>query len=366
MPLEIPRFTISREDDVYQAFPDVVLTRSGRLLATWRASLGHVPRNFTDIYLMHSDDDGATWEDRRILHSGPHMPWEHGEEAPEGWWSYNCPRLTALPDGRIVAICDRLPRQGEAGGGDAQATNWLWLSEDNGDTWSQPYETEVLGIVPDRIVVLSDGMWICGTTWTVEEPVTHPVQFLWRSTDEGQSWQGPITVADVPGLQLCEGSFLELEDGTLVCMLRENSGEGLPGFKTFSPDGGLTWEEPRETLLFGCHRPVMGLLESGNILTTYRCSPGSGPLGRGMKPYFQACLQSVESLLAPEPAEQSGRILTLDHDRNPQPDTGYSGWLQLPDGRILVVYYIKDDAPMAQIRGCWLTEEDFVLSELTE
>ena len=41
------------------------------------------------------------------------------------------------------------------------------------------------------------------------------------------------------------------------------------------------------------------------------------------------------------------------------PDQGYSGWVNLPDGRIFVVNYIRDDGPMAQIRGYFFTEQEF-------
>jgi sialidase-1 len=42
-------------------------------------------------------------------------------------------------------------------------------------------------------------------------------------------------------------------------------------------------------------------------------------------------------------------------------DTGYSGWVQFPDGEIYVVNYIVDDAPKGQIRGYSLRKEDFLL-----
>ena len=58
--------------------------------------------------------------------------------------------------------------------------------------------------------------------------------------------------------------------------------------------------------------------------------------------------------------KQSGAILPLDHDHSPRADTGYTGWVVLPDGvTIFVVNYIVDDAPMAQIRGYYLYERMF-------
>jgi hypothetical protein len=59
------------------------------------------------------------------------------------------------------------------------------------------------------------------------------------------------------------------------------------------------------------------------------------------------------------------RILPLDFDRSPESDTGYTGWVQFPDGEIYVVNYIMDDAPKAQIRGYSLRLEDFLLPTTT-
>jgi len=55
-------------------------------------------------------------------------------------------------------------------------------------------------------------------TWRVNTTVTD---------DEGESWEGPFTVAGDPELQLCEPDVLQLPTGELVCFLREDSRQGL-------------------------------------------------------------------------------------------------------------------------------------------
>ena len=56
--------------------------------------------------------------------------------------------------------------------------------------------------------------------------------------------------------------------------------------------------------------------------------------------------------------------MPLDFDRSPKSDTGYSGWVQFPDGEIYIVNYIVDDAyDSAQIRGYSLRPEAFALPE---
>ena len=64
-----------------------------------------------------------------------------------------------------------------------------------------------------------------------------------------------------------------------------------------------------------------------------------------------AFLEPVDSALATQKGEQKGAVLPLDLDASPFADSGYTGWVEYERGRFLVVNYINDDAPMAQIRG---------------
>ena len=67
----------------------------------------------------------------------------------------------------------------------------------------------------------------------------------------------------------------------------------------------------------------------------------------------------MDSAAAAKTADQKGVILPLDHDRSEYSDSGYSGWVVLPDGSIYVVTYIVDDAPTAQVRAYKFTEDEF-------
>jgi sialidase-1 len=136
--------------------------------------------------------------------------------------------------------------------------------------------------------------------------------------------------------------------------MRENSRRGWPAFKSLSRDGGRSWAGPYETLMGGAHRPTAGLLPSGRILVTYRYFPGGGGWRR-LNTF--AYIEEVESALEPDPSRQAGALLPLDHDRSPAADSGYTGWVVLPDRvTIFVVNYIVDDAPRAQIRGYYVYE----------
>jgi len=54
------------------------------------------------------------------------------------------------------------------------------------------------------------------------------------------------------------------------------------------------------------------------------------------------------------------RILELHNDRHSsRGDFGYSGWIQLPDGRAFCVVHYKGDAPYSYVEGVWIEESDF-------
>ena len=157
--------------------------------------------------------------------------------------------------------------------------------------------------------------------------------------------------------------MLPLGDGVIACFLRENSGLGRDAHKVLSFDDGKSWSEPIRFPLPGCHRPVAGWLQNGQVLITHRyMQGGDGWVGYWTQNVF-AALTDRESVLALRRSDARTRILPLDYDRSPQSDLGYTGWVQFADGEIYVVNYIMDDAPKAQIRGYSLSMDDLLLEQ---
>ena len=354
----IEKHIVSRDDSIYEAFPDVALTRSGKLVCVFAECTHHRDRGYTQIALTTSVDRGRTWLPKRPLCDAL-----RGDPKTDPWW--NCPRISALSDGRLAVMCDRIAGREQHIGG--EQSNRLWLSEDEGETWGDPLVTPAYGIVPDQLVELRSGphrgRWVVAAharLGTAEVPLWS--QRCWLTDDEGATWSGPVKIAQVPGLQLCEGGIVELPEGELVCFMRENSGQGQGAYKSISTDGGQSWEGPFRFPLPGCHRPVPGMLQSGLAMVTHRFMQG----GRGWVGWWTqnlfAGLTDVESCLARRREDAHTRIMPLDFDRHPESDTGYSGWVQFEDGEIYVVNYILDDAPKGQIRGYSFGEDDFLLT----
>ncbi len=345
--MPIRKITVANTPGVYECFPCLVRTRSGKLITAYRESDGHVGSAFARVVVRESVDEGETWSARRVLAAS---------EQTEGKLAmWNCPRVGQLADGRLWVLCDCIQQPpGEARCREARTS--FWWSADDAATWSEAVATPIHGIVPDRLVVTQAGTWLVATHQSYPDR-DYYTQEVFRSEDGGATWEEPVVVCEQPGLRLCEASILQLpRDGLLVCYLRENSGLGLPAYKCFSRDDGRTWEGPYETNLTGCHRPVTGLLPDGRVLTTYRLTTRGGT---GSAKNFLAMLETEASVRETDPLKTGGIVLPLDHDRWPQPDSGYSGWAVLPDDRVFCVTYIRDDSPHAQIRGYWFGVEDF-------
>jgi sialidase-1 len=344
----IRKFTVSRDDSIYQAWPDVALTRSGKLVCVFSECTHHGDRSYTRVMLTDSTDRGRSWSPKRPL-----------AEATRGKVFWNCARITQLGDGRLAVVVDKCGTDERARDYE-KLQNYLFFSRDEGQTWSEPLLTPAQGIVPDKLRELENGRWLLSCH--VQDPaIKNLVQRLWFSDDRGRTWSGPVIVARQQGLNLCETSILPVDGRTLVAFHRENSFVGLDCFKTISRDNGETWGEPIAFPLPGCHRPVAGFLKDDRILITYRfMQGGKGWVGTWTQNFF-AAITDRESALAPTRKEAWTRIMPVDFDRSPVSDLGYSGWVQFDNGEIYVVNYIVDDAPKGQIRGYAFTPDDFLL-----
>ena len=329
--MKITKSIIAQDSHYYLAWPDLVRTRSGRLFCVYSACTHHSNRSFTQLQLVSSDDNGDTWSASR--------PVSEPCGLSIGYY-YNNTAISQLADGRIVIVADRIDGANEDL---ANKHLVLFFSQDDGRTWLPPIDTPASGIVPDRLLELSGGRWLL-SCHTYDLKLGKLVQRLWFSEDYGRTWSGPILIGRDPKLNLCEASILE-DRGKLVCFMRENSGLGLPVYRAFSQDGGMTWSPVTPFPIPGCHRPKAGFLSNGDIAITYRFFQGGSSTFQNL---FLA-LTNTASAFNPDFAQCSTRILPIDCDRSAHPDTGYSGWVELPSHDLCIVNYANDRAPLAHI-----------------
>jgi sialidase-1 len=328
----LEKFVVSRDDNIYESWPDAAMVNSEKMMCVFSECAHHSDRSYTRIMLTESSDRGRTWTPKRGLTEG----------TGDCDYYYDCARIQKLKDGRLLVIVDR-----NYGTGTRNSVILLYFSNDDGQTWAKPVETPARGIVPDKLLETDSGRWIISCHCDDDGFLA---QRLWYSDDKGKSWNGPVFVGKKEGLNLCEASILQVDD-SLVAFMRENSGIGLPCYKTISRDNGESWSDPITFPLPACHRPVSGYLNNGRIMITHRfMQGGKGWLGAWTQNFF-AGITDKKSALANDYKGASTRIIPIDYDPSPKSDLGYSGWVQFADGEIYIVNYIVDDADKAFIRG---------------
>ena len=347
--------TIARQDGLYEAFPDICLLPSGKMLCIYRESDSHIA-GVARIMLIESDDRGRTWYNQRAL-DRPRSFAEHRSV-------WNGPRIARLPDGRLVVNSDASIYPDEADSclwpeSRRCFHNFLWFSQDNGQTWTERRRTEVEGLCPDKVLALNDKHWLIAIPrFSIRFPDAFRVAVA-HSTDGGRTWPSNVLAAEQDGYQHDEPSVVRLADGRLLCVMRENVHTTRPSHYVLSADDGYTWSAPSPAPFYG-DRPAAGLLQSGKLLVTYRNvepEPGEVKLKVGRNPGTWAWCGDLSGLAG---AGGQSRFLELEHDAcGWHGDYGYSGWVQFDDGEIFCVYHHRDTAPNSYIRGCWFREEEF-------
>lgn len=335
--MSIQRFIVSKDEAIYEAWPDLVQTDSGKLICVFMECTHHGDRTDARIMITESLDRGRTWSEKKALT-------EKGKKDDY----FNCARISKLRDGRLAVICDRHKGPGR----ENEAMTYIWYGDKEGHNWQEPVILPFRGIVPDKLLQLKNGR-ILLANHSRNEITNNLEQHLWYSDDNGETWSDRVTIAADDRYNLCEVSIVECEDNTLVAFLRENSFLGIDMLKVISHDSGETWSPIYNTSMDGGHRPVAGFLNDGTVMVTYRYIPS-----RSHNVF--AAFMDEEAMKSPE-RQQAVRIMPLDYDRNREPDLGYTGWTQFEDGEIYVVNYIKDDSEKAHIRGYSFYPEDVIL-----
>lgn len=339
------KFVVSNDPMIYECHPDVTKGSDGRrLIAIFTERTHHwLNQAYSRCVITISDDRGRTWSPKISI----------SEDTAGLLYFYDALRISTLRNGRILALLPRLPHDG----GEPAAYKYnlgYKASDDNGETWSDFVELPIYGIAPDKIIELEDGRLIVAVH---HYDGKYLVQYLIYSDDGGKSWSRPVRCAGVDGRHLCEASILQFRGtDTLAMFLRENSGIGIECQLTISRDRGESWSPLADFPLPGCHRPVAGHLNDGRVLLLWAMRHAGG-----RRTTFGSVF-AEESLLNDDYRATRIDTFPLDYDRSAFPDTGYTGWVQFPDGELYAVNYIADDAgDCAQIRGYSFHIEDFII-----
>ncbi|MGA2621204.1 MAG: sialidase family protein [Thermoguttaceae bacterium] len=342
---------ISRQPTLYHGWPTVARRRNGQLLVAYSGGReGHVCP-FGRVELIHSDDDGRTWSEPRVLADSPIDNRDAGVlETAQG--TLLVTSFTSLAYESILAQAEqakpgqpgawpaeRLKRwqaahqRLDAAGRRAKLGVWMLRSTDGGRTWSEPYDCLVNS--PHGPITLADGrvLYAGKDLWRPGERVG-----VCQSTDDGATWrwlaQLPVRPGDRPA-EYHELHAVEVSAGRLLVQLRNhnpaNAGETL---QSESTDGGKTWTLPHPIGVWGVPSHLLRLRD-GRLLMTY--GHRRPPLGNQART-----------------SEDGGRtwsppmILSADGTST---DLGYPSTAQLADGSLVSVWYeLLAGSPRAVLR----------------
>lgn len=242
----------SHEDGHQHRWPCIALLGDHRLLLTWSRAAAE-PADDAVVCAL-SDDHGRTWSEPRAL-----IAWDGLIDAD--------PNIV-VSGSRVFISCTSVNFEK----GIRTSTTWCVRSEDNADTWPEPYKIPMNHLYccgkTHRGLRLSDGALVMGYAWDVlcESGAAHDAESqmdlragVMRSTDNGDTWvNGGDTHAEydkategVAGTD--EPALTLLEDGTLYLLMRTGA-DHL--YEARSVDGGITWTGVGPSPLYGSNAPA--------------------------------------------------------------------------------------------------------------
>lgn len=150
---------------------------------------------------------------------------------------------------------------------------------------------------------------------------------------DGRNWREAGVVPTPADGRYCEAHAIELADGAILALLRLEGEKELEIHRTVSRDGGESWTPPVFVAAGG--PPHLMRHSSGALLCVYGYrEPGYGE--RAMISRDEGTTWATDLII---------------RDDGVDGDLGYPSSAELPDGRILTVYYQK---PAGNRRNCGL------------
>ena len=96
-----------------------------------------------------------------------------------------------------------------------------------------------------------------------------------------------------------------------------------------STDGGKSWSGIYPIAIPGCHRPAVGYLSDGRIMLSYRSFVDN------VKRVTAAVIFDESTAISISDGSDKIAMYQLDYDRNCNPDTGYTAWVELEGNKII-------------------------------
>ena len=325
----------------YFAWPTIARTDSGKLVVAASGLRYEHVCPYGKTVLFTSEDEGATWSRPRIVNDTPLDDRDAGVISLGGekllitWFSSDVRKIihtgrwgeteTAIWNAVFDAYTDESVAKWRA--------SWLRTSVD-GNAWSDFVRVPVN--TPHGPVRLASGdLLYFGKQWVMpNQPGRtegNAAIAAARSTDDGMTWTelGEVPIPDTCTNQnFHEPHVVELASGKLIGMIRYQHHESSANahiafslFQTESEDGGATWATARPLDIYGSPPHVIRH-SSGALVCVY----GYRKDQRGERAMI---------------SRDEGKTWDADWiiSDAPAKDLGYPASVELPDGRIMTVYY---------------------------
>lgn len=329
--------TIAQDRQKYLSFPDIIMDKDNpnTFYVVYRKGDSHHPTK-SSLVIKKSLNQGDTWLKLQEIHLNmdPHN------------WVWNCPRLSYLPNGKLVIICDAKNNINE------KHSDFMVLMLDINAT--NRIITEMKGMVPDKIISYNGDLFCANHKISKDKQSIY--QLVNRSKDNGYTWDDCNIIARHPDYDFCEASLVNYQNKYLLAYIRDNKLVRVdetndaktyvsrtflacnnPIQKYISFDGYL-WNPVGELSCKG-HR-VTAIIDKDRVFGSFRNT--------------ETCRLSVFT----EIIDNKGYSSTIDIQNIEEEQVknmynfGYSGLVKYNEDSFMLVYYIQQDEPMPVIRIC--------------
>ncbi len=345
---------IAQETSGYKAlFPDVVLIPqeqlpvedraaypNGKLMVAYYRNTGHVPfvnskEAMGTVQVVESKDNGRTWSAPRTLLTTD-MLISYGIGSESYPMEARDPNFAILSDGTVIFTF--FARNLNT---DSTTRAFITYSRDGGKTFATPTQIpansldawcakrgDIAVFEDDQMLIPVYGM---GASYSGQAGVN----LLCTLQEDGTfRFEGEYLLADTGtlGYTINEVSLVATEGDTVYAMARE------AGYVWRSANRGVTWERiAQETVIGGTqmHQPGLKLLSDGSIFATWTVSSVSSTATR---PVY------AKRVFLDRGWDATSAKLVYRNDNGGGGDMGDPSSCELPNGEVLVIYYVTGNA----------------------
>ncbi|MBP5590404.1 exo-alpha-sialidase [bacterium] len=329
------------------AFPDVVRLKSGKFMVVYRNGSSHADKSGAIIVSL--SDDGVNWGEPDILLNDdtiddrdPSITVFSDGRVGMNWFKYRYPAdysepwvhhlFFAVSDSSGLNFGEHI--QVDGGVFDYSETavmdeNGIWLDDENGSEVTVAASSS--SMIEDGEKIIIPGYFGNALNWQSMSKTPKTRVVLYESSDGGRTWSPNEVKAEIDEKTwLQEPALLKVTDKRWIIQARTGVGSSPSNkgdmVQTVSEDGGKTWSAYK-SLGFVAHAPELLKLENGVIVSSFRWLDWGTSVSR-------EAVSMVYSLDGGETWSDVIEILDCG-----KAECGYPGMVELPDNKILIVYY---------------------------